>query len=259
MRKEEYCMKKTFKNAVFLLAVIISVSAVFGGCDLSRKLQGIEFKFQSKIENAVQLSFDMHLNISSESGSNDIDISCYKKGEEYAYTFVNRDNANLKHRHLFADNCLYEFVTNTTMHVGSYYTYENVPYTKDENLLYAVTQNIMLATYATLFTTGKKDRVGDAEAYRYDFEHKGNQYSLWYDDVNLIKISATFNSEDKNGTVTSETYSAVFDNYLFENVPDAPFLRPAATNDAIYVESVIPFEDWMGIINKFDSRALNWL
>lgn len=256
---------KRKKIIVCFLSVVLMMTAVLTACnvasDISRKVQGVEVKFQKKIEKASQLSFDMHLTIEKDGSTSEIDISCYKKGDEYAYTFTQPNDINIVYRRLFADNCLYEFLTKKALLVpaGSYYTTQNVAYTDDTNILYTVRKNIMLATYATLLTVGKQDKVGDVDAYRYDFSYGGNQYSLWYDNENLIKIEATFNSTDDDGNTSSETYSALFTNYVFDNVASEPFLRPNETTDAVYVESPISFEEWMNIINQFSTRAANWL
>ena len=100
--------------------------------------------------------------------------------------------------------------------------------------------------------------VGE-DAYRYDFSYGGNQYSLWYDDENLVKISATFYSTDEEGQSTSETYLATFSNYRFGETEREPFLRPQESTEAIYAESPISFEDWMTILDRFGSRAASWL
>ena len=167
-----------------------------------------------------------------------------------------RSGSQTVYRRLFADTCLYEFVTLTDAHTGMYYTTENVSYTDDDNLLYWVTNKIMLATYATLLSKGKQEKVGDVDTYRYDFAYQGNQYSLWYDDSNLVQISATFVQENSTDT---ETYTATFANYLFEEVSPAPFDRPDEAKDALYVKSLISFEDWMSILNRFGNRAAHWM
>ncbi|MBR1746987.1 MAG: hypothetical protein IJ735_02105, partial [Clostridia bacterium] len=218
--------KNSVKIILFVLIVIVSLTALLGGCDLARKIQGVEVKFQQKIQKATQLSFDMHLTIQDQEGTDEIDVSCYKKGNEYAYTFVQPDDASIRYRRLFAEEKLYEYLTKTTLHIGSYYVNDDVAYTDERNILYAVNQNIMLATYATLITVGKKETINGVDTYRYDFTKDGNQYSLWYDDENLVKILAVFNTTDEDGNKTSETYSALFSKYRFDGVATEPFLRP---------------------------------
>ena len=256
-------MKTIVKSIVCLLIIVLTLSCALVGCDLGRKLQGIEVKFQKKVEAATQLSFDLDLSVSSSDGDSRLAVSCYKNGDEYAYTFVDPSNSSVKYRHLYADQCLYEFVYSemplVSKNVGSYYTHRDVPFTDEDNVLYWVTRNIMLATYAALLSSGQKDKVGDVDTYRYDFRHEGNDYSLWYDDANLVKVKATFYEQNEAGETTSETYTAVFDNYRFGEVDRAPFYRPGEDPDASLVESPISFEQWMSILNTFSQRAAHWL
>ena len=252
-------MKRIIKVIVIVVVIILSLTFALAGCDLVRKVQGIETKFQKKVQNADKLSFDMALHVESDGSVSELNVSCYKDGNEYAYTFYQPDSPTVVHRRLFADECLYEFITKTTLHVGSYYTYQNVPYTCEDNLLYWVTQKIMLATYATLLSTGHKDKVNGVDTYRYDFDYKGDNYHLWYDDANLVKISATFHSSDESGQAHVETYTAVFTNYSFGSVAQEPFQRPDQLSGAVYVESPISFESWMAILGQFTLTAENWL
>lgn len=252
-------MKKALRYVTVLTVLTLILTIALSACDLVRKVQGVEIKFQQKVQAAEQLSFDMRLTILDADGEQSLDVSCYKQGDEYAYTFTQPDDASYVYRRLYADNKLYEYLTKTRLHAGTYYVRDNVAYTADENLLYWVTQNIMLATYATLLTTGQKDTVNDVAVYRYDFSYDGNDYSLWYDDENLVKISATFRSTDTDGNPKSETYIGVFANYRFDEVDEAPFRRPEETTDAVYLESPISFEDWMHIIDRFGARVANWM
>lgn len=252
-------MKRIGKIIVCLIVITLVGAALFSACDLLRKVQGAEVKFRNKVTKAEKLAFDMHLEIKNADSESELDVGCYKSGEEYAYTFSKPNNANLRYRRLFADECLYEYAYQANLGIGTYYTNRDVAYTDDRNLLYAITENIMLATYATLLTEGKKDTVAGKDAYRYDFSYGGNQYSLWYDDENLVKISATFYSTDEEGQSTSETYLATFSNYRFGETERDPFLRPQESTEAIYAESPISFEDWMTILDRFSSRAASWL
>lgn len=251
-------MKNWIKIATAVVAMTM-IMTMLVGCDFARKLNGAEVNFQKKVEAATELSFDMHVSIESENETSNMDISCYKNGEEYAYTFVDPTNTSVVYRRLYADNKLYEYMTKTTLHVGSYYVEDNVDVAADENILYWVTKNIMLATYVTLLTDSKKETLNGTTVYRYDFAYEGNDYSLWYDQDNLVKIAATFRSTDEEGQVHSETYTATFASYRFAEVDKTPFARPADTTGAMYIESPISFEDWMQIIDKFSARAAHWL
>lgn len=252
-------MKRIISAIGIVVVIILALTLSLSACDLVRKMQGIETKFQKKVQNATQLSFDMFIQVESDGSLSELNVSCFKNGDEYAYTFYQPDSPSVLHRRLFADNSLYEFITKTNLHVGSYYTYQDVAYTCEDNLLYWVTQKIMLATYATLLSTGHKDTVGDVDVYRYDFTYDGDQYHLWYDDANLVKISATFYSTDEAGQNHRETYTAYFTDYSFDSVASEPFLRPNQLTDAVYVESPISFESWMAILNQFTVTAEHWL
>jgi len=256
-------MKRMLKWIILLTVVVMTLTVALSACDFIRKMKGAEVKFQEKVKNATELSFDMSLEIVEDGEKSNIDISCFKKGDEYAYTFVEPGNESVVYRRLYAHNKLYEFLTKTNLHVGMYYTTDDVPYTDDNNLLYWVTENVMLATYATMLTKGQKDTVNGVDVYRYDFSYDGNQYGLWYDNENLVKIAATFNSTDADGNAHSETYTGVFSNYKFDDVDASPFWDPTETKDntagVVYTESPISFEDWMAIINKFSARLAHWM
>lgn len=246
-------MKKSLKIVIAVVAVVmVGIMLTLSACDLVRKVKGVELKFQKKVQDAVELSFDMHLEITDASGNSQLDISCYKNGDEYAYIY---NGSGVVYRRLYADNKEYEFLQKSA--VRTYYTTDDVGYDNEENVLYTVTQNIMLATYATLLTTGKKDKVGDVDTYRYDFSFDGNNYSLWYDDENLVKILAVINTSNDDGSTTTESYMAQFANYRFEDVDAAPFARPSLVTDGL--ESPISFQEWMAILNKFTAFSANWL
>ena len=250
-------MKKTFAAIVVVMVAVLLCAVGFSACELARKVTGAEVNFPKKVAAAQEFSFDMHLTIQSGSETSDLEVGCYKKGAEYAYVFADPSNANVRYRKLFADNRLYEFVTRSP--VGSYYVHEGVSYTSEDNFLYAITENIMLASYASLLTKAQKETLDGRTVYRYDFEKSGNAYTLWYDDENLVKIRATFRGTDGSGNETSETYTASFKNYLFANIDKDPFLRPSESTDALYVESPISFEQWMSILDRFSVRAAHWL
>lgn len=254
-------MNRTKKILSCLTIVILMLTILLSGCNaISRKLEGVELKFQKKLSSAEKFSFDAHLTIDTDGIEKEIDISCYKNGNEYAYVFYPPNAKTVQYRRLFADNNLYEFASQsaTLFSTGFYHTTANVPYTDDGNLLYALTKKIMLASYATLLSAGEQDKVGDVDTYRYDFNFQGNQYSLWYDDENMVKVRATFNSTDEEGNASSETYTALFSNYVFGEVSADPFKRPADMG-LLYVENPIAIESWMDILTQFAVRANNWM
>ena len=249
-------MKRTIRLIAFVTAFVLVLAALLCSCDFFRKVNGAEVKFQNKVSSAKAFSFDMHLTVQSGSDESELDVSCFKKNNDYAYTFANPGNSAMQYRKLFGDNCLYEFVR--TARVGSYHTREGVSYTSEDNFLYVVTKNIMLATYATLLSKAQDDKVGDKAARRYDISNDGNDYSLWYDEENLVKIRAVIRQTDESGNTSTDTYTAVFSNYAFENVAAEPFLRPAESTDAVYVESPVSFEQWMSSLDRFASCASHW-
>ena len=251
---------KTVKYIVIAtLLLCITLSTLLSGCDLARKLQGVELKFQKKVSNATQLSFSMDLTIEENGQTSKLAVNCYKNDTEYAYTFADPDSPSVVYRKLYADGKLYEFVTKTNLHLGTYYITHDVDYTAQDNLLYWVTQNILAATYATLLTESVQEQWGDTTVYRYDFAYRDNTYNLWYDDANLVGLKATFVSYADNGDTLTEVYSARFADYHFENVDRAPFYRPNEGTDIVYVESRISFETWMEILDRFSRKASVWM
>ena len=248
------------KKFICLLVSVITFSIALTSCDLNRKLEGVEIKFQQKISAATEFSFNAALKITSDGEENNIDVKCYKNGDEYAYVFGDKDDETLTYRRLYADGKLYEFLTKTVVVVdgGSYFVKENTSVSDDDNFLYHLTNKILLATYATILLNGKKEKVGETDAYRYDIPHDGNSYSLWYDDENLIKIAATINSTDDNGGTHTDVYEAVFTDYRFADISKDPFKRPTDM-PVTYIESPIPFESWVSIFTSFGKMSAAWL
>lgn len=251
-------MKRVKGLLICLVIAALLLTVVLSGCNLERKLQGVELKFNQKLASSSAYSFDVHLSIRSDGSESEIDLGCFKKNNEYAYSFYAPESRSVEYRRLFADSKLYEFASQTTLHTGTYSVQDNVAYNDASNLLYSLTQKIMLASYATLLSAGEKDKVGGKDVYRYDFTYQGNQYSLWYDDENMVKIKAVFYSTDYEGNVTSETYIAEFSNYTFGSASADAFKRPSEMG-ILYTESPIAIEDWMTIISGFTARANNWM
>ena len=123
-------MNRTKKILSCLTIVILMLTIALSGCNaISRKLEGVELKFQKKLSTADKLSFDVHLTIASNGTENEIDVSCYKKDNEYAYVFYPPNTKTVQYRRLFADNNLYEFASQsaTLFSTGSYSTSADVP------------------------------------------------------------------------------------------------------------------------------------
>ena len=85
-------MKRMLKWIILLTVAVMALTLGLASCDFVRKVQGAELKFQKKVQEATSLSFDMYLEIEEDGEKSCIDISCYKKENEYAYTFVEPDN-----------------------------------------------------------------------------------------------------------------------------------------------------------------------
>ena len=241
-----------------IICFLLSLTVVFAflcSCDIDRKLEGVEMKFKQKIESATELSFSAHLKTEADGKTKELNIDCFKNAGEYSYEFNNPNNASSRYRRLYADNKLYEFIETSGQAAGTYSVTDNVSIDANENLLRQIEKNIMLATYATLLLDGKKETFNGAEVYRYDLDVDGNTYTLWYDDTYLIKIAAVINTTDGEGKTTSDYYEAIFSDYKFENVDKTPFERPGA----LYVESPVEIEDWIGIICDFSDMSINWM
>ena len=248
-------MKKLSTFVICIVMLLVVLAASLAGCNVSRKVKGIELKFKKKIEAATELSFDMGLTIIDKDGTNHLDIGCYKIDDGYAYIFAAPNDQTLVYRRLYADNKYYEFLQNTALNIGFYSVKNDVPYTVEENLLYMVNKYVLLASYATLLSSGRKETLAGVETYRYDFNAGGNSYSLWYDNENLVQVEATFRKKDEAGNTTEEIYRAAFSNYKFADVANAPFALP---DEGLYAPSPIAIEDWMSIITKFGSKLSGW-
>ena len=248
-------MKKGLKFAFAAIAMALACTTLLAGCDLTRKLSGAEVNFQKKIESAQEFSFKLTLTVTESDGATkNAELNCYKSGNEYAYT-LSQKNGRV-YRRLYADNKMYEFETSSDdslISVGTYSVKDNVPVTHEDNVLYWVSNNIMAAGYAVLVTKSKTETIDGKTAYRYDFTYGGDEYSLWYDDENMIQTKATFHFEEGD-----ESYLAKFTDYKFENIDKAPFTRPEDMSG--FNIGTISLGDWSGVVGRFSGQAIsNWL
>ena len=118
----------------------------------------------------------------------------------------------------------------------------------------------MAATYALFLVSGTKEDLDGTEVYHYSFSIENNDYHLWYDSKNLVRIQATFRDTDESGAAREETYTASFTNYRFGDADEAFFKRPEdLKGSGLYAESPISLEDWMKVLDRFSSRAANWM
>ena len=174
-------MKKISRIAVCFCSIITVLGLVFvaAGCDVVRKLQGAEFEFPQKVAAADNLSFDIALTYESNGETTDIDVSCYKKGNEYAYEYRLADSrAGTKYRNLYADNNLYEILTND-LSLGSYYVQSDVSVEDDSNFLYMVCSNITALSIAALVFTSHKETLNDETVYRYDLSTEEGDFKFF--------------------------------------------------------------------------------
>ena len=250
-------MKKITGMLICICCIVTTLGVVFfaSGCDVVRKLQGAELEFPKKVAAADSLSFDIALNYQDNDGeSTDINISCYKKGSEYAYDYRLADSRlGSAYRNLYADECLYEVYTNA-LNTGSYYVKEDVAVDDQTNFLYMVCQNITALSVAALVFTSHKETLNGETVYRYDLSAEEGDFKFWFNDKEMVKLLAVFKSTDGEGNETQEKYTLSFSNYKFEQVDTAPFTRPADL-DGLYIESPISFEDWVSIIGNFGKKV----
>ena len=241
------------KKHIFIITAIlllISVTATFIGCDLARKLTGAEVKFPERVAGAEQLSFDMALTYECEGESTVIDLSCFKRNSEYAYSYASSGSiTGYTYLNLYADEKLYETVK-TNLNVGSYHVKNNVQTNDEGNLLYWVSKNILALTVAAMVTKAHKETLNGETVYRYDISLKGNNYQFWYNSSVLVQLKAFYEKKKGDDTTVQETYTAVFSNYKFKEVETDPFVRPQ-DRGGLYTESAISFEEWVSILGNF--------
>ena len=246
-------MKNKVKIVSLIVLTVIITTFVLCGCDLARKLKGAEVSFPTKIAEAKAFSFDMDITCVDKNGTSTVSMRCYKRenedgDDEYAYDFFNKNAVSVinTYRNLYADDRLYE-VLNPDLGVGSYYVKESVSVTSDDNVLYVITENILIATVATFLTSAHKEELNGENVYRYDIEVNDKNISIWYNDVSLVKIAAEL--QDENGDKAK--YDILLGNYKFdEEMTDNPFVRPNEL-PGIYAEQPFDYEDWAKVVNNF--------
>ena len=247
-------MKKTIKIVACLLVAVTLVAFVFSGCDIKRKLNGAEMNFPSKVSNAKALSFDMVINYKKGDSTTVVNMSCYKATtedgvEEYAYDYSSPDSKYLKYRNIYADGKKYEFI-DTDYNVGFYHIEDDVNIDDDSNILYHITQHILVASVASLLVKAKKETINGEQTYRYDVEIEGKNISIWYNSDVLVQLYAKFDGQ--NGEETEE-YTIALSNYKFEDeVSTAIFER--SNNYVGYVDMILPAETWVEVINGFAKK-----
>lgn len=243
-------MKKIIRMVVVCLMVVMVAAFGLVGCDTARKLGGAETSFPGKISNAKTLSFKMNINYKKGSTDTTINMDCYKKDGEYAYVYTCPQATYASYKNIYADNKLYE-VVNFTSNTGSYYTKDDVSVDDESNILYHVTQKIMLTSVAALLTKAHKEQLNGEDVYRYDVEISGKNISIWYNSEVIVKLYVKFDGE--NGE-DAEEYTFLLSDYKFdEEIDGAIFARPN-TYGIGYFPSPISFETWMEIITSFAGK-----
>lgn len=244
-------MKKIIKMVVICLMVVVVAAFGLVGCDTARKLGGAEMSFPSKISNAKTLSFKMNVNYKKGDQDVTIDMDCYKQDNEYAYRYTCPQATYASYKNIYADNKLYE-IANATPHTGMYYIKDDVSVDDESNILYHVTQKIMLTSVAALLTKAHKEQLNGEDVYRYDVEISGKNISVWYNSEVIVKLYVKFDGE--NGE-DAEEYTFLLSDYKFdEEIPSDIFTCPSASLLDGYVESPISFESWMEIIESFAGK-----
>lgn len=249
-------MKKAYKLLVFVSIAVCFVTIAFAGCaELSRKWNGAEMSFPGKISNAKTLSFSMEVTYRKGDEKTDIAMTCYRRtladgSQEYAYVYSTANALHSSYKNLYADGNLYETV-NVTKNAGSYYVKEGVGVTDEGNILYHVTQKILLTSAAAFLSKAQQETLGGETVYRYDVMVSGNKVTLWYNSEALVKIYVAF--KDENGDYT-ENYTIRLSDYTFDkDLPEDAFKRPADYG-ITYVPSPWAFEEWMSILSTFASK-----
>ena len=247
--------KRVFIISVALvLSIMLFASFVLTGCDIARKVKGPEAKFPGKISNSQKLSFKMDVSYKKGDVTTAISMICYRaKNEagqdEYAYVYSYVGSAYQSYKNIYADGKLYE-VVNVTQNAGSYYTKDNVSVDDDGNILYHITQKILLTSVVAFISKAKKETLREESVYRYDVSISGKNVSLWYNSEALVQLYVAF----ENDGAETEEYTIALSDYTFDqDLPEEAFKRPS-TYGITYIQSPISFEDWTNILTSFAQK-----
>ena len=248
-------MKRTIKLLALILAVVTLAAIALAGCgEFSRKLNGAEMSYPSKISNAKTLSFKMDITYRKGEEKTDVDMTCYRRTledgtQEYAYVYSSDSALYQSYKNLYADGDLYEIV-NVTTNGGTYYVKEGVSVEDNGNILYHVTQKILLTSAAAFLAKAQEETLKGEKVYRYDVMVGDNKVTLWYNDEVLVKIYVAF--KDESGAY-AENYTIHLSDYIFDGeLPAAAFKRPSELG--FYVQSPWSVEDWMSIVSSFATK-----
>ena len=250
-------MKKTIKIMALILALTTVMALALAGCgEFSRKLRGAEMSYPTKVSNAKQLSFKMDVTYRKGEEKTDVNMTCYRQtlsngAQEYAYVYSTANALCESYKNLYADGNLYEIAKTRAVNAGTYYVKEGVSVEDGGNILYHVTQKILLTSAAAFLSKAQEETLNGEKVYRYDVMVGGNKVTLWYDSEVLVKIYVAF--KDESGEYV-ENYTIHLSDYTFDkDLPADAFKRPADYG-ITYVESPWSFEDWMNILSSFATK-----
>lgn len=250
-------MKRTIKIIALIMAVATLMTLALAGCgEFSRKLNGAELSYPTKITNAKKLSFKMDITYKKGEEKTDVNMTCYRQTladgtQEYAYAYSTANALFESYKNVYADGDLYEIVKTRALNAGSYYVKEGVSVEDEGNILYHVTQKILLTSAAAFLSKAQQETLKGETVYRYSVMVGDNKVTLWYNSEVLVKIYVAF--KDEAGEYT-ENYTIHLSDYTFdEDLPADAFKRPADYG-VTYVESPLSFESWMSIISSFATK-----
>lgn len=241
---------KRFLGIVILLLILTSL---FCGCDLSRKLNGAETNFAKTVEKSKEYSFDM--SILTEKNQK-INLTCVKRDNDYAYKYSLEEQTYPTYRRMFVDSKMYDILEvadsfntpfgDVTMGTGTYYITENVPFTSEDNVLFAVSENLLKASLLTLVKSAVKERTEKGETwFRYDFTYEQDNYSFWFDDTYLRRVKIVY--EDNT------FYDLYFSAFRFGSVDRELLIKPEERT-GVYVKSPFSFEEWSNLLESFSNK-----
>ncbi|MCR4726009.1 MAG: hypothetical protein K5753_02185 [Clostridia bacterium] len=248
-------MKRVIKVVAAVLALVALSAIALTGCDLTRKLGGAEATFPGKVSGAKSLSFKMNVQYKKGDAETVVYMDCYKQtadgGAEYAYVYSCPQALYDSYKNIYADGKLYE-VINVTKNSGSYHVKDGVAVDDEGNILYHVTQNILLTSVAALLTKAKKETIDGETTYRYDIDINGKTVSIWYNDKVMVRLYAKFEPEKEGDD--PEEYTIALSDYKFDQTIAADVFARPSTYGVTYLPSPFSFEDWMSVITTFAAK-----
>ncbi len=241
------------KNKILpIITVIALVVLLFlTSCELYEKLNGAEVKYKKLIEGAEEYSFAATVVCTDTDGTKTVNLKCFYKDGAYAYVYsLEKVGDVLTYRELFKDNEYYQILenynsltipfSNVGIGAGEYYLYPETSATSDKNLVYNLTSQLLVGSYATLLKTSVKETLNGKDVKKYSFTYEDDEYTYWFSD----KYLEQFKLVDNGGA----EYLVTYKDYCFENVDTAYFVKPQDVIGA-YIESNFSFEEWVEILS----------